>query len=145
MSNQPLIDPLRSLPGYQLRRISTSTMGDLARKLASLELRPSEASALVVIAHNPAVAQSDLGRILGIASGNLVPMIAKLEKRQLVVREQADGRSLNLRLSSAGEQLASQAFATMRTLEATLLQRIPEELQQGFIAGLAALLEGNDD
>ena len=42
MSELP-IDALKDLPGYALRRASSAAMQKLARELAPLDLRPSEA------------------------------------------------------------------------------------------------------
>lgn len=137
----PTVDPLCTLLGYQLRRASANAMSDLARKLGPLDLRPSEASILLVIGHNGGIAQSELGRVLGIASGNLAPIISRLEKRRLIQRTHADGRSLTLRLSAAGQRTAQSALNAMHDHEARLLSRIPQELRAAFSESLSALIQ----
>lgn len=137
-----LVDPLHALLGYQLRRASATAMSDLARKLSPIDLRPSEASILLVIGHNEGIVQSELGRLLGIASGNLAPMISRLEKRRLIQRQHADGRSLSLSLSASGQRTAQRALNAMHDHEAQLLSRIPQELHTAFGRGLSALLHG---
>ena len=63
-----VVDPLKAYPGYQLRRASGAQMAVLARRLAVLELRPTEATVLRLIDANPGIKQSAIGRLLEIAS-----------------------------------------------------------------------------
>src|SRR6185437_16592952 len=55
-----VIDPLKGLPGYALRRVSAAFMAELASRLAVLDLRPAEATVLLVIGVNPGITQSDV-------------------------------------------------------------------------------------
>lgn len=110
---EALVNPLERLLGYKLRRASSAVMADLARGLALLDLRPSEASVLLLIGANPGVTQSELGRVLGIKRANMAPLSAALERRGLILRTRVDGRSQGLSLTPAGEATASDALAAM--------------------------------
>ncbi len=132
-------DPVRTLPGYALRRVSTAVMARLAARLERLQLRPAEATVLLVIGANPGVKQSQIGRLLDIASANMAPLTARLADRGLILRQAVDGRSHGLRLSETGRRTAQKARKTMEEVEADLLARIPEGDREGFLRGLAAL------
>src|SRR5690348_5726154 len=114
-----IVDPLRELPGYLLRRASLDLMSKLAVRLAALHLRPSEATVLMVIGANPGVTQSEIGRTLDIATANMAPLAARLTRRELIIRERVDGRSHGLKLSESGRRLTQRARAVMEAFEAS--------------------------
>ncbi|NWG53084.1 MAG: MarR family transcriptional regulator [Hydrogenophilaceae bacterium] len=120
-------------------------MAGLAERLEEFELRPSEASVLVVIGENSGITQSELGKMLGIVSANMAPLIARLEARDLVARKPVDGRSFGLSLTRAGARLAETAFAAMQEHERDLIARIPPASRAGFVEALQALLDELQD
>ena len=138
-------DPVKTLPGYALRRVSATVMARLAVRLERFQLRPAEATVLLVIGANPGVKQSQIGRLLDIASANMAPLTARLAYRGLIIRQAVDGRSQGLRLSEAGRRMAHKARTTMEEVEADLLARIPEDDREGFLRGLVALSGRIDD
>jgi len=133
------IDPLESYPGYLLRRISAAAMAELATRLAGLALRPTEASVLLVIDENPGITQSEIGRMLDIASANVAPLAGRLRTLGLTLRTRVDGRSQGLSLSAAGQRLALRVRAVMRAHESHLLAKIPERQRRAFLGALRAL------
>lgn len=140
-----IADPLQELPGYALRRVSVDFMARLAQRLSRLDLRPTEATVLLVIGANPGVTQSEVGRLLGIASANMAPLMARLAERELIVREALDGRSQGLTLSEAGRRITQKARSIMDDLEAGLLARIPAAERATFLRVLLALASGGRD
>jgi DNA-binding MarR family transcriptional regulator len=138
-------NPLKDLPGYALRRVSAAVMARLAAGLSRLDLRPAEATVLLVIGANPGVIQSEVGRVLGIASANMAPLVARLADRELIVREAVDGRSQGLTLSDAGRRLTQKARSIVDDLESDLLARIPSTERAVFLKVLTALAQDQDD
>lgn len=134
-----LIDPLRDLPGYLLRRASVDLMAKLSGRLATLQLRPAEATVLMVIGANPGVTQSEIGRLLDIATANMTPLAARLTSRELIVRERVDGRSHGLKLSESGRRLTRRARHTMDSFEKEMLERIPSSQRAAFLSVLRLL------
>lgn len=139
------VDPLRDFPGYALRRASVATMQTLARRLTELGLRPTDASVLLVIEANPNITQSEIGRMLDIAGANMAPLIARLEKRELVEREPVDGRSHGLTLSKTGRTLSLRARKVIKLHEEELLAKIPVSRRPDFLAALHALWDGEQE
>lgn len=137
-----IIDPLRDLPGYLLRRVSVDLMARLAARLATLDLRPAEATVLIVIGANPGVTQSEIGRLLDIATANMTPLAARLTGRELIVRERVDGRSHGVKLSESGRRLTQRARHIMEQFEAELLERLPTSQRASFLSALRALAAG---
>jgi DNA-binding MarR family transcriptional regulator len=136
---ETLIDPFEGLLGYHLRRLSALTMADLNASLAPLSLKPAEASILFVVAANPRVTQSDVGRALGILRANMTPMVAALMTEGLIEREPVDGRSQALRLTAAGQLIARKAMSATRLHEERLFGTLPRAARERLITQLTAL------
>jgi DNA-binding MarR family transcriptional regulator len=139
------VDPLKELPGYALRRASAVWMERLTRRLQSLDLRVSEASVLMVIDANAAASQSEIGRLLDIATANMAPLISRLEARKLLLRRPIDGRTQALLLSTAGQALLSQVKKILQAHEQDLLDRIPAAHRAMFMRVLWEISDLNDE
>jgi DNA-binding MarR family transcriptional regulator len=132
-------DPLLRYPGYVLRRASGAAMAEFAARMEVLGLRTSEATILQIVAANPGISQSALGRMLDIQRANMTPIAARLEARGLVRRLPSDGRSLGLELTDEGQQLAQKARGVIDAFETELTNRIPEEHRAHLLPALLAL------
>ena len=132
-------DPLLSLTGYVLRRASLASQAILGQRLAPLELRPYEATLLLLVEASPGVTQSEAGRLLDIQRANMVPVVARLVARGLIQRKPVDGRSQGLWVTRSGQSLMRKVQRIVATDEAALMRRVPEEMQQMVLPILMAL------
>ena len=132
-------DPLLSLTGYVLRRASLASQAKLGQRLAPLELRPYEATLLLLVEASPGVTQSEAGRLLDIQRANMVPVVARLVARGLIQRKPVDGRSQGLWVTRSGQSLMQKVQRIVATDEAALMRRVPEEMQQMVLPILMAL------
>lgn len=132
-------DPLTSYPGYALRRAANATAAELAARLASHELRQSDASVLMLIEANPGTTASALGRQLDIQRANMVPLLKGLETAGLVRREAIDGKSVGLELTAAGAERLAEARAVIEAFEAELIARVPAEHRAHLLPALDAI------
>lgn len=134
-----LADPLDSLLGYWLRRASTVMMADLGTSLAQTELRPTEATILLLIDANTGLTQSDIGHVLGIARANMAPLIAGLLKKGFLQKSRVDGRSQALALTPAGAAKGRAAQAIIDDHEARFRSRLDPAMAQDLLATLKVL------
>lgn len=134
-------DALRQFVGYHIRRASSVVQSDLASTLKPFELRMLTYSALVLIAKNSGLSQSQLAVAMGIERPNLVMIIDELEQRELVVRERdpSDRRVYALRPTLAGQELCDEAMAANAALEARVLADLDAAARDALIAALSAL------
>ena len=132
-------DPLLSLTGYVLRRASLASQAKLGQRLAPLELRPYEATLLLLVEASPGVTQSEAGRLLDIQRANMVPVVARLAARGLIQRKPVDGRSQGLWVTRSGQSLMQKVQRIVATDEAALMRRVPEEMQPMVLPILMAL------
>lgn len=137
------IDPLENYPGYSLRRASATSMAKLARRFSALDLRPTEASVLMVIEANPNITQSEIGRMLDIVSANMAPLVSRLADRDLLERQPVDGRSHGLSLTKRGAEITRKVKTAVTEHEEALLAKVPKEQRQAFLSILRALWNDN--
>lgn len=132
-------DPLKTLPGYALRRASSAMMARFAERIAPLDLRFTEATVLVLVAANPGIAQTAIGQLLDIQRANMTPIVTRLEKRGLLDRRRLDGRTNGLHLTAEGERIATLVRAAMDAHEAELIAKVPAAYRDAFVPALLAL------
>lgn len=96
---------LEALPGFRMIRAFTAVLARLNRIYHPLGLRFIDAAILIHVSENPGTSQSEICRLLDMASANMVPIMSRLVQRKLVVRERTDGRSFGLHLGPAGQEL----------------------------------------
>ncbi len=112
---------------------------ELAARLAALDLRQADASALMVIAANPGMTASALARQLDIQRANMVPLLNRLEEADLIGRSPIDGKSRGLELTSAGREKCTAAQSVIDAFEADMIARIPEQHRAHLLPALDAL------
>jgi len=132
-------DPLPQFPGYALRRAANATAAELSARLAALDLRQSDASALILIGANPGVTASAIGRALDIQRANMVPLLNKLETAGLIDRVAIDKKSRGLELTALGRKRVAEARKAIDAFENELLERVPLQHRPHLLPALEAL------
>lgn len=133
------MDVLRHRPGYALRRAANAMMGELARRLATIDLRIAEASVLLLVDVRDDVTASEIGRVLDIQRANMVPLLNRLDEAGLIERRPIDGKSQAVLLTTLGKQRLAQAEAITDAFEHDLMARIDPEHRDHLIPALSAL------
>lgn len=133
-------DPLGELPGYALRRAAQAMMAELGDRLAPLDLRISDASALLLVGARRDMTSSEIGKVLDIQRANMVPLLNRLEGAGLIRREPIDRKSQAIVLTDAGLARLDQVRALTARFEDDLLARIPATHRPHFLPALQALL-----
>jgi DNA-binding MarR family transcriptional regulator len=134
-----LNDPLAELPGYALRRAANAMMSELSARLATIDMRISDASVLLLLSGGQTLTSSDIGRMLDIQRANMVPLLNRLETAGLIAREPLDRKSLAIVLSPEGSAKLKQVRKITNQFEGDLLSRIPDEHRDHFVPALNAL------
>ena len=132
-------DPLPSYPGYSLRRAANATAAELSARLGEIGMKQVDASILLLLADNPEVTASALGRQLDIQRANMVPLLKRLEDAGLIARTPIDGKSQGLALTEAGRDTVAKARAIIDRFESELLARVPAEHRDHLLPALDAL------
>jgi DNA-binding MarR family transcriptional regulator len=129
-------DPLQTMLGYQLRRASVAAMTALADELATLDLKPSEASLIMLVGANPGCTQSAIGRALPAKSANLVPLVNQLVAIGALERTPGRGRAVALSLSKAGRALHAKVTRAFERNERVLSRHLGEDARGSMLTAL---------
>jgi len=144
---RPPANPLETLVGYQMRRVSAAAMADLSRDLATVALTPTEASVLLLVAANPGIRPTELGRMLGIQRANMTPLTGKIEKQGLIRRCRVDGRSHGLTVTEQGGDRSVETKRIMDEHDRRLLEPLCGSARDSLALALDTLwgdrLEGS--
>lgn len=132
-------DLMRGQPGYALKRASAAMLARLNSRLDPLGVRHAEAAVMVLILAEEGVTQSEIGKVLGIQSANMAPLVTRLASRGLLVKRPLDGKSLGLFLTDEGRALALKIKDAMDIEEGYIRSLIPEKLMPGFLEALDLL------
>jgi len=135
---------LRDLVGYQMKRAFNVVQADLIRTLKPFELRMLTYTALVLIADNPGLRQSQLADAMDIERPNLVVIIDELERRALINRDRvaSDRRAFALMATLAGTHLAAAASKAVARHEHRLLGAMDQDTRETVIAAMTQIQQG---
>lgn len=132
---------LSHLPGFMLRRAANMMMSELAARLATLELKISDASVLLLLADGrDNMTSSEIGKLLDIQRANMVPLLNRLEAAGLIEREPIDRKSQAILLTVAGQARLVAVRQVVDLFEDDLMARIPDEHRAHFLPALRALI-----
>jgi len=114
---------LPDLVGYHLRMAQLTVFKDFDREFADADITPAIFGALEVLYHNKGLTQTRLATAIGLDRSSLVPLLDKLQKRNLVAREASleDRRSNHLFLTAEGKQLLVKAHKHVALHEQRIL------------------------
>jgi DNA-binding MarR family transcriptional regulator len=123
---------LETLLGYNTRRATLVIVADFMEQMQPYDLSTVEFSVLCLIRHNPGVTSRQICTALNILPPNLVGLLKKLEKRELIARAPhlTDGRAIGLRLTEAGDALTQAAEKTAATSDAQCLSTLSTAEQE---------------
>ena len=133
-------DPLRSLPGYLLRRAANAMMMELSSRLATIDVRVSDASVIMLIEARTDLTSSDIGKVLDIQRANMVPLLNRLENAGLVERRPINRKSQAIVLTASGQVRLSAIKEITNRFESDLLERIPLKHRVHLVPALLSLL-----
>lgn len=134
---------LKTLVGYNTRRATLRILGLFAERMGPLDLTEVEFSILSLVGRNPGLTPSQLCAELGLLPPKLTKLLARLDKRQLLLRQvpAADKRAVCLNLSPAGAQLLSQAESTAVALEAQASSALTARQRETLISLLQKIYD----
>ena len=122
---------LENLLGYNTRRATLVIVADFMEQMQTYDLSTVEFSVLSLIRHNPGITSRQICAALNILPPNLVGLLKRIEKRELITRAPhlTDGRAIGLTLTASGEKLTQAAEKTAASSDAHSLSQLstPEQ------------------
>lgn len=129
---------LQTFVGYQMKRAFNVMQADLTRTLKPHGLRMLTYTALILIADNPGLSQSQLADAMDVERPNLVVILDALEQRELILRERVptDRRTYALRVTLKGQLLCDAATADVNAHEEAILTGMDAETRKTVIGAM---------
>ncbi|MBE1708853.1 MarR family transcriptional regulator [Mesorhizobium japonicum] len=139
-------DALDAQIGYNLKRASAFALNDFAVELTEAGLRPVTYGMLALIDERPGIRAAELCRLLGMKSANMAPLLAELEERGLVERDDhaEDRRVRMLTLTPAARQAMPGWRRQVRRHEDRFLQRLTKK-ERATLLRLLRLIWTDED
>jgi len=131
-------ETLQRFLGYHLKRGFNVVQTDLGKTLKPFDLRMLTYSALVLIADNPGLSQSQLADAMDIERPNLVVIVDELEQRELISRERVptDRRAYALQVTLKGKRLCERAVTAVSSHEEALFAGIDTQTRASIVTAL---------
>ena len=123
---------LENLLGYNTRRATLVIVADFMEQMQTYELSTVEFSVLSLIRHNPGITSRQICAALNILPPNLVGLLKRIEKRELITRAPhlTDGRAIGLTLTASGEELTQAAEKTAASSDTHCLSQLSTSEQE---------------
>lgn len=140
-----VMTPTSSLPP-EVRRFHAAVMRRVMADLATLTLRhdltPAQISALFHLRERGVLRASDLGSALGLTSGTVTHLLARLAARGLVERVAPgeDGRERPTRLSAGGEAFLAEFDRGLAGALLALVAPVPPEVLAELASAMGRVL-----
>lgn len=136
---------LPDLVGYQLRMAQVMVFRDFDRELLDLGITPAIFGVLEILRRNKGLTQTRLALAIGLDRSSLVPLLDKLQKRNMVEREASikDRRSNHLHLTATGEEMLVEAERRVMLHEKRILTRLTKSETRQLIQLLMKLAKND--
>lgn len=106
------------------------------------EVTPRQVALLRALRDLPGASQTALVEATGVDRSTIGELVKRMATRGLVKRRRArkDARAYVVNLTAEGQRVLADAEPVLTTVEASMLEAIPEPERQAFIASLERLL-----
>ncbi|MCO6384056.1 MAG: MarR family transcriptional regulator [Vannielia sp.] len=143
----PSDEGLRGHVGYNMKRAFHMIQIDVNATLAAYGLRMVTFSALVVVAENPGLRQSQLAEILAIERPNLVVILDELEQAGMLTRDRApdDRRAYALHVTAQGLAVVEEARLAVQEHDRRMTEGLSEAELNLLISALRRIERNGRD
>ncbi|MGQ3354231.1 MAG: MarR family winged helix-turn-helix transcriptional regulator [Phreatobacter sp.] len=130
------LGPLGDFIGFHLRIAQEASFRAFAQRVGDADLKPRRFAVLTLIAENPGMTQTALGKAAGRDKSTLTSTLDDLVKRGLVLRERTphDRRSYTLTLTPAGCALRERLMRAALEHDRELDRIVGREKKAEFLA-----------
>ena len=146
---QHVLDHFRlgEITSHLLRRAHFIAEDIFNREFTSEGLTPRQKAALVVVAQNPGLKQSELADQLHMDRNTIAEMVKRLCANEMLVRSPAedDQRAYRLHIAKNGIEMLNRVLPRDARVEQELLEKLPEEYRPLFLKCLKLIVESESE
>jgi len=146
------VEPLRGLvslrarPGFLVRRLHQIGMAIFGDEMDELQITPVQFGAMSIVAMQPGIDQSALGKELGTDRANTTDVINRLVNNGYVLRAVSpkDRRARSIYLTDRGREVVVEANRRLKNVRTRFLSPLKPADREIFLDLMIELIEGNN-
>lgn len=137
------VGEIRGIVGFHLRLAHGAVYRHFTETFSDLGLTQKQVSILWLIDDHPAIAQTDLARLMRMDRATTMAIVNRLQARKLLVRGKSpsDGRKQTLALTDQGRAMLVEAKRAIQAHESWLKSRFSDQEVETLINLLAKIHE----
>ncbi|MDX2287526.1 MAG: MarR family transcriptional regulator [Hyphomicrobiaceae bacterium] len=130
-------------PIHLLHRAGQCAGDVFQAEMGEEDLTPRQYAVLVAISQNEGLSQTNLVDLTGIDRSTLADIVRRMLKKGLVQRRRTkeDARAYAVKLTEQGRRVLKSAEPMARRVDQRILEALPSEERERFIADLAKIVE----
>jgi len=123
---------------YMIGRLDHGIRREMRRVLTRWELSVPEFTALSILSHRPGLSNAQMARRTMVTPQSMIEILARLESRELVLREgdPNHGRILRSQLTPEGERVVAGAKAAVDAVQDDLLVGLAADERDALLAAM---------
>ncbi|MFT9440819.1 MAG: MarR family transcriptional regulator [Acetobacter papayae] len=133
-------------PGFLIRRLHQIHVSLFMEECSGFDITPVQYSIMSMVSLYPGKDQHELGQAIGVDRATLANVVARLEKRDVLRRENAqhDRRVKQVFLTQAGQDILDQMSEPARRAHARTIEALPVKGRAQFMSAMKTLTEAGN-
>ncbi|MCE2563274.1 MarR family winged helix-turn-helix transcriptional regulator [Komagataeibacter sp. FNDCF1] len=133
-------------PGFLIRRLHQIHVSLFIEECGAFDITPVQYSIMSMVELHPGKDQNELGLSIGVDRATLANVVARLEKRALLKRENAthDRRVKQVYLTAQGRDILAKMAEPARRAHSRTIEALPDDARTAFIQALLVLTEAGN-
>ena len=138
---------LTDMPGHLIRRLQQIASALFLDRAKSFDFTPVQYAALVAIKNHPGLDQTTLCNMIALDRSTIGEVVARLEKRALIVRTSGTGdrRTKALRVTAAGRRMIRDIAPAVTATQRLILAPLKANERTAFMQMLKHLVHLNNE
>lgn len=128
--------PLDPLLGFHLVRTANMALRTLNDSYGDLGIRHTDAAILLVVAANPGITQSNIGKLLNIQRSNVATMASRLFERGWLERRPGKGKTIGMYMTDEGQRIMPDVQRASQDTEDFLTEALGIETYRSILEAL---------
>lgn len=145
-SDQVWAQAILERPGFLIRRLHQIHVSLFMEECSGFDITPVQYSIMSMVNLYPGKDQHELGQAIGVDRATLANVVARLEKRDILRRENAshDRRVKQVFLTQTGRNILEQMSEPARRAHNRTIEALPVKCREQFMSAIKTLTEAGN-
>lgn len=145
-SDQAWTQAILERPGFLIRRLHQIHVSLFMEECSGFDITPVQYSIMSIVNLYPGKDQHELGQAIGVDRATLANVVARLEKRDILRRENAshDRRVKQVFLTQTGQLILEQMSEPARRAHHRTIEALPVKRREQFMSAIKILTDAGN-